>query len=719
MPVDPALVRLATLTHDIGKAHPGFQAYLSDSSSHPSVPHAAPSAWWTLALGFESELPAEDVIWAAETVRRHHTGLVNFQSDMLTFWNSDDAAAVRLPNWEAAQALLPKLENHFKARGLPQLGDLFWDLEHDPGLETWLSVRLLYSLLIAADRMDALGVYALTLEALPGLQPPTFSDAHSAVNRWRQETQEACFQNALELIHQPGLYTLTLPTGAGKTLTGFRIASALMQQFDLRSLIYVLPFISIVEQTADSARNYFPSHLLQEDHSLKLMDKEEGYDPWQHLTANFRYWRQPLILTTLAQFWEALFAPQANQTMNFHRLTRAVIILDEPQTLPPKYWTALGQLFETLAAKLGSYFILMTATQPQIGIQPGVDKEIAPQTYRFPEKRHRYQVCNIEEPVLLPELETLLREEELITDSTQGMLVLNTKRSALQAYDLVARLLGPDKQVNKLFLSAWLTPWRRRKVLEALRSLEKNKQPRILVSTQVVEAGVDLDFAWVVRDLGPLDSIIQVAGRCNRHHHQAELGQVFMTWLKDERDRTFSGMVYAQVLLQATREVLQNKRQFGEEDVPKMVRDYYAAILDRLTPEDLVGDLKRGNWDQMPKLYEEQLAPQSSVIVEETAEVAALVETLENTHWTLENLTSKRENMRQLQQYVIEIPERVREQIALHCGQHLHDEQLFRQVLGGKMWFLSREMIGEEDSQLYHPIKGLVPPDTDTMFLNW
>lgn len=717
LPLELDLLKLASLTHDIGKAHPGFQAYLIEDDITKGPHHAASSAWWTLALASEIKLPMEKAFWCAEAVRRHHTGLKNV-CETLNDWNDDAAAAARLENWHHARALLPNYPTNFDEKGLPELDDLFWDIDRDPGIETWLSFRVLYSLLIASDRMDALGIENLFFHPIPKLEIPNFEDTQTPINRWRQQIQEECFSHAVGKIKEPGIYSLTLPTGAGKTITGLRISSSLAKRNDLASLIYILPFISIVEQTADTARQCFQKDLIQEDHSLVLIDADETASPWYRMLTQFRYWQQPVLISTMAQFWESLFNSRANHTMNFHRLANAVIILDEPQTLPPKFWQGLGQLLDFLAKQLGSYFLLMTATQPHISSYSDFGFEIAPRRYQFPKVRHRYKVCHARSEVSLSEIEEILINEKLLDDAPEGLIVLNTKRSALKTFNLVEDLLRDEKQAELLYLSTWLTPWRRRKVLEYLKTIERQDVPRILVSTQVVEAGVDLDFNWVIRDFGPFDSIIQVAGRCNRHGKRDEAGRVFITNLKDERGHTFAGYVYDKILLEATRDILDERTEFDEKDVPALIDAYYSMIIDRLTPEDLMGDLKAGKWGTMPNLYPETPERHIQVVVEETDEVVELIHVLETTDWDLDNLNQKRSAMRRLQQYVIEIPVKIKPSLDLYCAQIPHTEPLLKEILGGQMLFLSRKLIGDEKNKfLYHRVKGFVPPDDDSSML--
>ena len=716
LPVDETLLKVTTLTHDIGKTAPEFQRYLLDPTIHKGPHHAAPSAWWTLALANEISLPLEEAFWGAEAVRRHHTRLEDFKPDCLDYWNSDAAVDARHQHWTQAQALLSGFKTNFASTALPQLGDLFWDLDVKPGLDKWLNLRLLYSLLIAADRLDALGIETLSLEKPPPIGTPAFSNPHSDINIWRHATGEACFESALSQIQTPGVYSLTLPTGAGKTYTGLRIASALIDKFQLASLVYVLPFISIVDQTARAARGWFPQEIIQEDHSLKHPEAEDYSNTWQQVTTLFRYWHKPLIITTLAQFWDVLFAPHANRTMNFHRLSKAVILLDEPQTLPTQYWKGLGELLGYLAAQLGTYFILMTATQPQIRSFAPQGSEIAPKTYRFPKVRHRYTICNLDTPRPLTALNELILAEGLIDSPPEGLIVLNTKKAALAVYDQVANLLGKDRDVDLLFMSAWLTPFRRKRLLKRLEILEEQKRPRILVSTQVIEAGVDLDFDWVIRDLGPFDSIVQVAGRCNRHYKRERLGKVFVTWLMDEKtNRSYAGYIYDKILLSATREVFLENLTFDERTVPDLVSKYYKKIMDRLTPSDLVEKLAEGAWGSPFELYDDQSGPQRSLIIEEDDQVASLIHELEVLPRDLVHLAQKKVLMRKLQPYVIEIPQKFKANMDLVCAQISSDGPLLQPVLGGDMLFLSNQMIAKPDGKeeypyLYHPVKGFVPP---------
>lgn len=209
------------------------------------------------------------------------------------------------------------------------------------------------------------------------------------------EIKEISLQKARD-IDKPGVYTLTLPTGAGKTLTGLSIAYEWAKRFGTKSIVYGLPFISIVDQTASVAKEVFNAENVQEDHSLaygKEHDKETvDYSKeamaWNKMSALFRYWREPVVLTTLVHLWDALFNPKANRTMNFHRLSNAIVILDEPQTISPRLWNGFGKVLSYLSQKWNTFFLLMTATQPHIASE----QELAPLNTSFPFNRHKYEI---------------------------------------------------------------------------------------------------------------------------------------------------------------------------------------------------------------------------------------------------------------------------------------------------------------------------------------
>lgn len=694
--IEEELLTAIALTHDVGKVHPKFQKYLLGKGN--GVNHAKPSAWFTYCVTKD--------FWAAEVVCRHHTHLRS-ADEMITDWQEDTSS---IPA-EEMRKLLPDWPWLIGEKERLDFDDyLYWQLENDLNIEQWFLVRVMYSLLVAADRMEAIGIGSLPDKGIPEFSPPVLPIRSPEIDAWRENVKEACLQKA-KTISSPGVYTLTLPTGAGKTLTGLAVAHEWAKRFGCQSIIYGLPFISIVEQTALVAKSVFGRADVQEDHSLAYGKENEEKDEtkdtsaWRKMSTLFRYWREPIVLTTLVHLWDALFNPKANRTMNFHRLSKAVVILDEPQTISPRYWQGLGDTLAYLSKKWDAFFLLMTATQPHIP----ASAELAPPNTFFPYSRHQYQVLPGKNHKLT-KLSQILEENLPVRDNS-GLVVMNRKKAALEAYRALEKL-NVDGPV--LFLSSWVTPWRRSIILKYLKSLEKKRRRRYLVATQVVEAGVDLDFDWVFRDLGPLDSIIQVAGRCNRHSRIGFLGKVLIAELVGENGQSLWCNVYDRILIDKTREVLEKNLSFTEEDVRSIVDEYYKKILDGLELEQIFNFLADGQWGYFPKLIEEDSYDSVTVFVEENKNVVPMLKKLQETDWTLENRDEQKRLLQQVRQYAIEIPSNMISACRQHCANICctDEEPVFRPIFNGRAWFLGKEAIKKKNG-LYDPKLGFIPPKGD------
>ena len=631
----------AILMHDLAKAHPQFQKKLAGERVHFN--HAAPSALAAFLV--------TGSLLAAEAVRRHHTYLENL-ADIKRYWSSRGYEEARkdlkrLPWWEGAASLCNALALEVSSwlellPGEEDWDDLLFDAVdlyepgkgkcegrgeknntgNDSGSEganvkgelDWLKLRILYSLLAAADRLEAMDgdiEYAPLVVDNKRIQEYIASLKGRKLSDWREAIRQEVVNNAAKTIDCPGIYTLTLPTGAGKTIAGLQIAAEAALRLQSKSIIYVLPFISLVEQNAGVAAKLFP--VVREDHYFSAMNEEaddllqekgeEEADGAQkrlkRFLAFFRYWQEPVIVTTMAKLWNVLFSPRANEAMCFHRLSRAVVLLDEPQSIPAACWRGVGETLELLAKELGSVFILMTATQPEIA----KGKELTPAAVSFPSVRHEFHWLN--RRLTIPEAAKFLVEKGFLEGSS--LIVLNTRKAALRMY-LEMKKYGAEP----FSLSAWLTPLHREKVLKQLKEKEEKKEPRCLISTQVIEAGIDLDFAKVFRDLGPFDSIIQVAGRCNRHGGE-EQGQVYVAELVDESERNYASYVYDAVLLNQTRQIL--KEHFDEKECPALIESYFRAVQGSIKKSELWENIQEGRWGEYQDLYPEKRPDEVMLVV--------------------------------------------------------------------------------------------------------
>lgn len=706
--------RRALVLHDLAKAHPLFQKHLLQQKGR--FGHAAPSA--ALVLGLTGDL------LCTEAVRRHHSSLENLD-EAKKFWfcwdYQENACGVigKIPVWNGAEAVMEALGHQLANWGELLPAQVDWDEliferveffppDEEKMEEAWLRLRMLYSLLVTADRYNAAVGRELEYHPLRIDQKRVEDFAASLRGRplaeWRQQVREEVVRKAEEVLKKPGIYTLTLPTGAGKTLVGLELSMLAAERFAATGIIYVLPFISLVEQNADVARVLFKDvSPVREDHYLSEVAGEEGDpenpSPRERFLSFFRYWQEPVVITTMAKFWEVLYSPKGNDTMSLHRLSRAVVILDEPQAIPSYYWQGFGKTLSLFSEKLNTTFILMTATQPEIA--RGL--ELAPRAYFFPMIRHRFEWRR--ERTTVPEL---LGSPDIISklQDKSALLVFNTHRSALLAY-----LELQSRGVTSYFLSGWVTPLDRRAILQQIREDENAGKPARLVSTQVVEAGVDLDFQFVYRDLGPLDSIIQVAGRCNRHGKR-EQGEVLVCELCDENGRSYAGYVYDSTLLVATKAVL--KDSFDERDCPGMVAAYYRKVREITAENRLWEDISSGRWGEFHDLIEKEERGEATLVVAYEGvenDLDLLSRQAAPDEDVMRMVEQKREASRRLGLHAVSVPAKMLEEWLLRVGGMIYGAgsgDILRKVSPG-IYLVQGEGIG----RIYSRRTGFMPPDLE------
>jgi len=509
------------LWHDIGKFNPAFREYLLACEADPNTRRHGPDH---KAAGARY---AHEVmrLWSlALLIQAHHGGLKS-PTD-LQVWlqerTNDPAVAEALRHAEMqVQDLKP-----LGALAIPS------HIQNDPHAAE-LFLRLLFSALVDADHLDTeahftpaktkqRGTVATMADLwnrfehnqkdlVSGRQPNRVHDA-------RQDIYDACIA-AAEL--PPGLFRLTVPTGGGKTRSGMAFALRHAMRHGQRRIIVAVPYISITEQTADAYRSIFDAPLNDSDRPIVLEHHSgtvaEGDQPtpkavWARLAAE--NWDAPIIVTTTVQLFESLFANKTSRSRKVHRLARSVIILDEAQSLPARLLAPILDVLRDLCAHYGTTVVISTATQPAFDEIPAFASipavEIVPDPARFftSLKRVTYE-WRIDPALGWDDIAAIVRSERA------ALAVMNTKKDALTLLDTL-------DDPNALHLSTLLCGAHRRHVIKEVKRRLDDGEPCLLISTQVVEAGVDLDFPLVVRALGPLDSIIQAAGRCNR---EGRLGQ--------------------------------------------------------------------------------------------------------------------------------------------------------------------------------------------------
>jgi len=393
----------------------------------------------------------------------------------------------------------------------------------ESGFELFL--RMCFSALVDADHRDtelhfrsdkaagrggtpSLATLARRLEEA---QDQLTGQRHDPVNQVRDEVYRACLQAA---SRSPGFFRLTVPTGGGKTRSGLAFALQHALVHDLDRVIVAVPFLTITDQTADVLRRVLgDDRAVLEHHSgADATDDEIGAPTpratWRRLAAED--WDAPVIVTTTVQFFESLFSRKTTSCRKLHRIARGVVILDEAQTFPPGLLNPILTALTELVENYGTSVVFCTATQPAFARAPGFAalddvREIAPDPPRLFRllKRVAYELPSVTEQWTWGEVAAQMRA------TPQVLTIVNTKSDALALLDAVG-------DPHALHLSTLLCGAHRRDILAIIRHRLAMGEPCHVVSTQVVEAGVDIDFPVVLRALGPLDRIVQAAGRCNR-----------------------------------------------------------------------------------------------------------------------------------------------------------------------------------------------------------
>ena len=501
------------LWHDLGKFNPEFQKYLRRCVADPNAKGHGPDhkdAGATLAAQYLGQL--------AMPIHGHHGGLKSL-TDLKNLVRGQHTDSVIAQVLERARQELPGLAPS-RPPEIPKFA------EKDE-VSAELFTRLLFSALVDADYLDTEAHFNqgqgsqrgsdITMKELwerfkrDQLKFSTVPDTD--VNKVRREIYQACLTAA---ERPPGMFKLTVPTGGGKTRSGIAFALRHAMLYGQKQIIVAVPFISITEQTAQEYRSIFETTnqtapVVLEHHSMAEYSDSTGNDfhpkeVWARLSTE--NWDAPIVVTTTVQLFESLFSNSPSKCRKLHHLANSIIILDEAQALPTHLLSPILDVLKQLSDNYGSTVVLSTATQPAFESIPTFAEaqasEIIPNPAKyFNELRRVAYRWNISSSLSYHDVADIIREQR------QCLAVLNTKKDAIALLDAL-------DDSNAYHLSTLLCGAHRRKVIEEIKDLLHNAQPCRLISTQVIEAGVDLDFPMVLRAIGPLDSIIQAAGRCNR-----------------------------------------------------------------------------------------------------------------------------------------------------------------------------------------------------------
>lgn len=384
----------------------------------------------------------------------------------------------------------------------------------------------------------------------------------SELNRARCAILQGCLEAGAR--EAPGLFTLTVPTGGGKTVASLAFALRHAKAHGKRRVVYVIPYTSIIEQTAAVFRGFLGEENVLEHHSNVEYDDESTPEAERKKLAA-ENWDMPIVVTTAVQFFESLFASKTSRCRKLHNLADSVIIFDEAQTLPPAYLRPCLRAIAELTVNYGASSVLCTATQPALGpllaeISPALQpRELCPPVdlaiFRRVQFRHLGQ----------------LTDDELagrLNSHLQALCIVSTRKQAQAVYQLL------QTQPGSFHLSTLMTPQHRGAILEEIRRRLQEGLPCRVVATSLIEAGVDVDFPVVYRAEAGLDSEIQAAGRCNREGRRG-LEESFVYLFKP--DETYTAHLPASLLLPLKTAQAQTQ-DFERLDAAQNIESYFTAL---------------------------------------------------------------------------------------------------------------------------------------------
>jgi len=626
-------------SHDLGKATPYFQQYIRErdpvrrrkQGADPRTKHGLISAlvaYWLVdaqVRHISAEQQGLDFLpYAAYLVVKHHHG--NLDTPLNSVIIDDRKEKLLLEQWHSmnkdafrslleligigyAYELISRNFGSLKANLINRL-QLRPRLRNISTYEYYYLVNTLYSIVIDADKTDV-GIGSL---------PARAKIAPDVVNIYRQKRgwdqpqsnidsirNQVYFESAsriedMDLKHY--ILSMNVPTGLGKTLAAFNCALKLRRRIEsVRNyaprIIYALPFLSIIEQNFDSISHALGeeagSNILLKHHHLSDVFYKDDDDDERKISESellTEGWNSEIIVTTFVQLFHTLIGYRNRSLRKLHRIANSIIILDEIQSLPHKYWLLLRDVMNYLSENMQVYFIMVTATKPLIF----ADHE----TYELIEEPKRYfdaldrigleaQTCS---KIKLEEFREMLAPEIEARPSSRFLVVMNTIRSAEELYSWL------DERFDSVsYLSTHIIPKHR---MERITRARDSKDIRVLVSTQLIEAGVDIDFDVVYRDFAPLDSINQSAGRCNRNMRDDDKGIVRVVKLIDQTARTYASRIYDDLLIRNTELSLPAGTKVRESEFIMRNNEYYNLVSRTMSDDeskDILKSVRELNYD--------------------------------------------------------------------------------------------------------------------------
>jgi CRISPR-associated endonuclease/helicase Cas3 len=727
---------LIGISHDFGKSTSFFQNKLNNNEKTENAQHSFISSLFGYFLTKKLLKEKNYPLYTWIVISRHHSDIKNLITDERyklqdkkyqeiarkqakdikeNFFNEVSIIYTQLLNeinlgekCNIVEEFLLEVEKNYD-KLVREIENSIRNIVFEENLDNYFMILLLYSVLLDADKLDGCGyseIPKMEYRENEKLTPQIIKEylknktyPRIPINDLRNQAFNEVMMNLERIDLNERILSINLPTGLGKTLIGLSVALRLRKRINEKlnfypKIIYSLPFLSIIDQNSEVIRNILStkfkeisSRIFLQHHHLSdisyIDNKEnefESLDPSKSLVL-IEGWHSEIIITTFLQLFHSIITNKNHSARKFHNIINSILILDEIQNIPVKYWKILSLILENMSTKFNCWVIIMSATQPLIfkdKVKSLVDDE-----YRYFYAMNRYTIT-FKGKISIEEFKTYLKKE--IEETNKDILIiLNTVKSCKDIYRFIKSLAKekyikekiysegyvrfgstPDNSLILINLSTLIIPQHR---LKRINFIKENKNCRkIIVTTQLIEAGVDISVDEVIRDFAPIDSIIQSAGRCNRNFEREE-GEVTVVNLKDVNERYLSTYIYDPTLIEVSekciKEIISNDTIFEREFSFRIQEKYYNILSNKSVQiENTSEDIKRLNFSRISefKLIEEE--PNMDILIEinKTAtknlnRIKSLVERFkESKKNKFEILAKIEKEKRKLAKYIISIP---------------------------------------------------------------
>ncbi len=613
--------------HDLGKYTDFFQDYMLKGQDSPDKDHAHISSWFVFNLlnGIQNSQSNTQIssFLCYLAVRLHHGNLqvhglnMNPQEMSKTLQNKQKNL---LKNAEKILREFPDRINEQDFKYLLALENSvlqnICDIPHflkSPRFKNaqWFFLLiLLFSILIDQDKLDSAQIGARDRNQIgPDRIPVYLAEKNKGKKNELNERRESAREEIMKVLSQMTdqeilenrIFTLTAPTGIGKTLASLQAAAYLswrLKELGLSKpsrIITAIPFINIIEQSIEDYRRICGEDvsLLAHYHLGQVEEHLDWNKPLEKVLLETEAWEADVVMTTYVQLFQSLLSDRNRNLKKINKLASSIVILDEIQAIPDKYMPLIGAIIRRLSMHYGTRFILMTATQPKMMQFADLLKdktsnistiELLPNHNNYFTNLRRTRFISLIENKAINEEEFIEKFQAKYSGKEAALIVVNTIKRSLNIYKKLQ-----DKYPRRvLYLSTNIIPIARKRVIKRAKRYLQYKIPFRMVSTQTIEAGVDLDFDMAFRDLAPLPSLIQTAGRVNRNNSKQENCPVYITEIEND-----CGVVYGTDQKNRVRAIFLDKPVIDESEYRVLIDNYYSKLL-----QQGLSDESKSIWDK-------------------------------------------------------------------------------------------------------------------------